>query len=88
VISLVIGRKSEEGTQSRARCEFVRGCGGEVGVACTPQRSEIVVRRKHAVKGKERGAHVKGFSGETVGQMSGGGKGVSQVGGRHGGLEK
>jgi hypothetical protein len=66
----------------------VRGCGGEVGVACTPKRSEIVVRWKHTKEGKERGAHVKGFSGETVGQMSGSGKGVSPVGGRHGGLEK
>lgn len=47
-----------------------------------------MVRRESAMKGEEWGAHVKGFSGETVDKVGGGGESVGPVGGWHGCLEE
>jgi hypothetical protein len=40
------------------------------------------------MEGEERGAHVKGFSGEPIEEVSGSGQGVNPVGRWHGGLKK
>jgi hypothetical protein len=39
-----------------------------------------VVGGESAIEGKERSAHVKGFGGEAVDEMGGGGKGIRPVG--------
>jgi hypothetical protein len=47
-----------------------------------------MIGMESAMDGKERCAHVEGFGREAVEEKSGGGKHISPIGGRHGGLEE
>jgi hypothetical protein len=57
-VPLVIRRVANEDAQGRARGKFVRGGGGEVGVAGASESTKIMVGRVGAVEGKEGCDHV------------------------------
>jgi hypothetical protein len=87
-ITLVMRGVAEERTQGGARSKFVGGGGGEIRIAGTAKRAQIVIGGKSAMEGKVRSAHAKGFGGEAIDDEGGSGKSINPVGRGHGGLEK
>ena len=59
----------------------MRSGGGEVGVAGAPESSKVMVGGESAMEGKEGSAHVQGLGWEAIDEESGGGEGISPVGG-------
>ena len=66
----------------------MRCSGSEVGIACAPKHSEVMVRGKFTMESKEGSRHVESFGGESVKDIGSSGEGVSPVGGRHGRLKE
>ena len=70
----------EKDTQGRSRGEFVGSSGGEIGVAATPEDTEVVIRGWRPVEHHVWGGEVECLGGKNVKEEGCGGKSLNPIG--------